>query len=259
MASTDAYLIALIGSFIAGGVNTLAGNGSAITLTILTEVLGLPPNMANGTNRVGILTQSAVASYVFWKNDKLQLTDRSRFYLGWTTLGAVFGIYVATIVSNESFATVFRYLLVLLLIVVLVKPKRWLREQVGAALLPAWLMALLFLALGFYAGFIQMGMGVFFLAVTVLLARYPIIEANALKIAVVGIATVLAVAGFAWRGLIDWEFGALMAVGQTTGAWVTARFASRHPQAGLWAYRVLIFVVIWAVLQVFGVFDSLWS
>jgi uncharacterized membrane protein YfcA len=252
-----AYLIALIGSFIAGGINTLAGNGSAITLTILTEVLGLPPNMANGTNRVGILTQSAVASYIFWKDGKLELTGRSRGYLIWTTVGAIFGIYVATVVSNEAFATVFRYLLVLLLVVVLVKPKRWLHERVGAALLPAWAMAFLFLVLGFYAGFIQMGMGVFFLAVAVLIARYPIIEANALKMVVVGIATVLAVAGFAWRGLIDWQFGALLAVGQTTGAWLAARFATQHPRAGLWAYRVLIVVVIWAVLQVFGVFDGL--
>jgi uncharacterized membrane protein YfcA len=47
------YAIAIIGSAVAGSINTLAGNGSAITLTILTELLGLPGNMANGTNRVG--------------------------------------------------------------------------------------------------------------------------------------------------------------------------------------------------------------
>lgn len=36
-------LIALVGSAVAGGINTLAGNGSAITLTILTDTLGYRP------------------------------------------------------------------------------------------------------------------------------------------------------------------------------------------------------------------------
>ena len=45
------YIIAIVGSALAGAINTLAGNGSAITLTILTELLGLPGNMANGTNK----------------------------------------------------------------------------------------------------------------------------------------------------------------------------------------------------------------
>ena len=43
-----------------------------------------------------------------------------------------------------------------------------------------------FLALGFYGGFIQMGMGIFFLAAMVLGARYSIIDGNAVKIVVVG-------------------------------------------------------------------------
>ena len=55
------YLIAILGSALAGSINTLAGNGSAITLTILTEPIGLPGNLANGTNRIGIFTQSAPA------------------------------------------------------------------------------------------------------------------------------------------------------------------------------------------------------
>jgi len=45
------YIIAIIGGGLAGIINTLAGNGSAITLTILTEVLQLPGNLANGTQK----------------------------------------------------------------------------------------------------------------------------------------------------------------------------------------------------------------
>ena len=42
-------LLAVAGSFLAGVINTLAGNGSAITLAFMTEVMGMPGNLANGT------------------------------------------------------------------------------------------------------------------------------------------------------------------------------------------------------------------
>ena len=59
------YLIAMVGAAVAGAINTMAGNGSAITLTILTELLGLPANIATGTNRVGVFTQSLATTYGF--------------------------------------------------------------------------------------------------------------------------------------------------------------------------------------------------
>ena len=116
-------LIAFVGSAFAGAINTLAGNGSAITLTLLTELLGLPGNLANGTNRVGIFTQSAAGAYAFYRNGKLQVA-RSRRYIVLTSLGAVAGIVVATRVSNEQFMGVFRFLLLFMLVVILVNRGR---------------------------------------------------------------------------------------------------------------------------------------
>ena len=46
--------------FVAGFINTLAGSGSLVTLPVLI-FLGLPPTVANGTNRVAILMQNVVA------------------------------------------------------------------------------------------------------------------------------------------------------------------------------------------------------
>lgn len=252
------YLIALIGAFVAGAINTLAGNGSAITLTILTEMLGLPGNVANGTNRVGILTQTTASSWAFYRNDRLDLSN-SGLYIVLTTIGALVGIYAAIQVSNEAFREVFRFLLVFMLLVILVKPKRWLRETSDIRKLPLWISVPVFLALGFYGGFIQMGMGVFFLAAMVLIAHYNIIDSNAVKSAVIAVYTLAAVAIFAWQGLIDWKIGGLMAIGQTAGGYLTARFAATDPRAGKWAYRILIVVVVWAILRMFGVTGWLWE
>ncbi|HKK74122.1 MAG TPA: sulfite exporter TauE/SafE family protein [Saprospiraceae bacterium] len=242
------YLIAILGSALAGGINTLAGNGSAITLTILTELLGLPGNMANGTNRVGVWTQSIAGSYAFYKNGKLDVKGSS-LYIWLTVIGAIAGILTAVWVSNEQFLSVFKVLLVVMFIVILVKPKRWLRETDVSKRPPLWLAIPLFLGVGFYGGFIQMGMGIVFLAVMVLLARYSLIHANAVKIVVVGIYTALAIIIFQYKGLIDWEIGLIMAIGQTIGGYYTAVFAAKYEHANIWAHRVLVIVVVLALVK----------
>ncbi len=246
------YVIAIVGGAIAGGINTLAGNGSAITLTILTEVIGLPGNMANGTNRVGVLTQSAAGSWAFYKHGKLNF-DRSSVNLSLTVIGAIVGVMVAINVSNEQFLFVFKYLLLAMFFVLLVKPKRWLsqtEEQVNENL---FLTIPLYFALGFYGGFIQMGMGIFYLATMVLVARYSIIEGNALKSFVVFLYTLVVLFIFASKGLVQWDVGAILAIGQTAGGWYTAKFASKHPKADVVAYWVLVIIVVFALAKLFGV------
>jgi uncharacterized membrane protein YfcA len=44
-------VIAFAGAFIAGIINALAGNGSVITLTILTTLIGLPGVVKNKKNK----------------------------------------------------------------------------------------------------------------------------------------------------------------------------------------------------------------
>jgi uncharacterized membrane protein YfcA len=243
-------IIAILGGFIAGIINTLAGNGSAITLTILTEVLGLPGNLANGTNRIGVFAQTSLGAYSFIRNGKLRFS-RTRLIIFTTILGAIAGVWVATQVSNEQFRTVFSYLMVVMLFVIIVRPKKWLRETDETRQLPYWISIPLFLAIGFYGGFIQMGMGIFFLAAMVLAAHFNLTESNAVKLLVVGIYTFFVILIFAWNGLIDWKIGAIMAIGQAAGGWFTAEYASRNPHANVWAHRLLVVMVTAAVVKLF--------
>ena len=250
MTELQTYLLASIGALIAGGINTLAGNGSAITLTILTEVLGLPPNTANGTNRIGVFTQCAATSWVFYKNGKLNLKHGQK-YIWFIIIGAIAGGLLAVYVSNEQFKAVFRFMLAFMLIAVIVRPKRWLRQTDEAYKPNMWLWGPVLIALGFYGGFIQMGMGVFFLIIMVLGMRVNIIESNALKGLVIGLYTIPVILIFHYQGLIDWKIGGIMAVGQTIGGWLTARFASKSKWADQVAYYILIIVLIGAVVKLY--------
>lgn len=246
-------LIAIVGGFMAGGINTMVGSGSAITLSILTEVMGLPPNVANGTNRVGVIAQSITTSSAFYKNGKFDIVYRSKFYMALIFIGALVGVYIATIISNEDFKEIFKYLMVLIFFVILVNPKRWLiKTQLDKKLSP--LIAVpVFLALGFYGGFIQMGMGVYFLALLVLGAKFSIMDSNVVKAFTVGLYTIVIIWYFHYKGLVDWPIGGILAIGQAVGGYVTAEFASKSPKADLYAYRLLVIVVLFIILKLFNV------
>ncbi|MEM9887555.1 MAG: sulfite exporter TauE/SafE family protein [Bacteroidota bacterium] len=246
-------LLAVVGGFFAGVVNTLAGNGSAITLTILTEVLGLPSNLANGTNRVGVFTQTSASAYGFYQGGKLNFKQHWLDML-FIILGAIVGVIIAINVSNAQFKRFFSYMMVIMLLVLLIRPKRWLQESDFSKRPSNWILFPLLFLLGLYGGFIQMGMGVFFLVITVLIARYELIAANAVKSLVIAIYTIIVLAVFQYKGLIDWKIGAILAIGQTLGGYLTARFAASYPKANVWAHRLLVLVVVLAILKLFGVF-----
>ena len=247
------YAIAIAGGLFAGIINTLAGSGSAITLSVLTEVMGLPGNMANGSNRIGIVGQGAVSSFSFYKNGKLNIKE-NRLLLVTVFIGAIVGVWVATQVSNEQFMAIFKYVMIVIFVVVLVRPKRWLIQTDVNYKIPIWLALPLYLALGFYGGFIQMGMGVFFLIVTVLIARKSIIDSNALKSFCVLLYSVAVLTIFHFKGLVNWQVGGILAIGQVTGGYLAAEFASKYKHADVWAYRLLVIIVIVIILRLFGMF-----
>ncbi len=250
----DLYQIAIciVGGFIAGGINTMVGSGSAITLSILTEVVGLPANVANGTNRIGVIAQSITSSSSFYRNGKFPIVWRSWHIIIPIFIGALAGVYVATIISNDQFKLVFKYLMVLIFLIILIKPKRWLIQTQIENGWPRWITVPLFLCLGFYGGFIQMGMGVYFLVLLVLGSKYSIMDSNVLKAFSVGLYTFVIIWFFHSKGLLDWKIGALLAIGQAIGGWFMAEFASKSPKADLYAYRFLVFIVFLIILHLFG-------
>lgn len=241
------YSIAILGGFVAGIINTLAGNGSTITLTVLTEVLGLPANVANGSNRIGILAQSITSTWEFNRKGILTPELIRPIILPFIT-GAMIGVYFAVTISNEGFRQVFGVLLIVLLFVILLKPKRWLQPETFNNHWPKWLMYLIYIALGFYGGFIQMGMGIFFLAVMVLLSNYNLTVSNALKMVIVGSYTILVLLVFQFHGLVDWKMGGIVAIGQASGGWITANYHARFKWMEKVAYYMLVVIILGAII-----------
>lgn len=252
------YILAILAGIAAGIINTLAGSGSAVTLPMLV-FLGLDAGVANATNRVGVLVQNMAGIATYQRSKKLDIGGSFWLTLP-AMLGAIVGTYIATILSNEQMEYAIGGMMVIILITILVNPDKWLRKHsVVKEGRPGLGVLALFFVIGAYGGFVQAGVGVFILAAMVLGAGYSMTHANATKLVIVLMLTLVALIVFivSPNVEINWGIGALMAVGQSIGAWAAARFAVSVPNANKYVRWLLIVVVIYSIFQFFGILDLL--
>jgi hypothetical protein len=247
-----AYPLAVAAGVVAGFINTLAGSGSAVSLPLL-NFLGLPIDVANGTNRVAILLQSVVGTEGFRRRKLLDARMGLRLMIP-AIVGAVLGALVATVVSREIFRTAVGWVMVLVLIMLFIKPKRWIEGKAEAAgRKPGIVQMLLFFAIGVYGGFIQVGVGVFLLVGLVLDAGLDLVRANAIKVMIVLGYTIPALALFVYFDQVAWKIGLALAAGNMLGAWIATREAARR--GAVFVRYLLIAVVTFAALRYLGIFD----
>jgi len=246
-------VILIVGGFFCGIFNTLAGFGSVISLAIYMDILNIPGHIANATNRVNILASSNIAGYTFYKNGKLNLTDDRKFIVT-ILIGVIVGTIIASYINEEQFKIAFKYLLVPIFLMLILNPKRFIEVKTDEAPLTDWITLPLIFLIGIYAGFIQAGFGILFLMIMVMLARYTIVKANALKIAVVAIYSFFVVGWFWWRGMIEWIPGLTMAVGQSIGGYITARFLSKNEGANKVAYWFIVVIVSLVMIKNFELY-----
>ena len=248
--------ILIVAGFFCGILNTLAGFGSIISLAVYMDVLNIPGHIANATNRVNILASSNIAAFTFYKNGKLKISGDIA-YIIITLLGAIVGAIIASYVNDEQFRVAFKYLLIPILLLLISNPKKFLYVEEGEQSASAWIILPLLFIIGIYAGFIQAGFGILFLMILVMLGRYNLIRSNALKIAVVAIYTFFVLGWFWWKGLIQWVPGLTMAIGQSIGGYITAKYLSNFENANKVAYWFLILILILVIIKNFELYTYL--
>lgn len=224
---------------IAGFINTLAGSGSLITLPILI-LLGLPANVANGTNRVGVLLQNVVAVATFRRRGALDTAGAWKLVLP-SVIGSVIGAALAVDLDEALLRRMIGAVMLVMLAVMLFKPERWIAEHADRREPRLLVEVPLFFAIGVYGGFIQAGVGIFLLAGLVLGAGFNLVGANAMKNLIVLVFTAAALVVFILNDQVQWTLGLLLAAGQAAGAWVAARLALKR---GAEFVRIVVIAII---------------
>ena len=246
------YILALVGTgLVAGFINTVAGGGSTLTLPLL-MFLGLPANVANGTNRIAILLQNVVGVNTFRNKKVLNLTSDYKLAVP-AILGSILGAYFAVEIDEETLRKVITGLMVVMLLLVVLKPDVWVKNKAGAInIKPSVFQYILFFFIGVYGGFIQMGVGFILLAGLVLGCGHDLVKANAVKVFIVLIYTIFSLGIFFYNKQVDLMAGLILAGGNMGGGWLGAHFTIKG--GAKYVRYVLLLALILIILNLLGVF-----
>ncbi|MCH7742466.1 MAG: sulfite exporter TauE/SafE family protein [Proteobacteria bacterium] len=242
-------VILLIAGWLGGFINTIAGGGSMLTLPAL-MMLGLPADIANATNRVGVFLQSITSAKGFRDHDRLDSSAVGPMLVP-TLAGALIGSLGASYLPVWLLKPTLLGSMVLMAVIMLVRPDtlsppegtpvRKLKDTPVA-------IAGLFLA-GIYGGFVQAGVGFILIAALAGGLRYDLVRTNALKTVCTGVFSGVALLVFVFRDQVSWIPGLILAVGTVTGAMVSVRFAINVSQNTLkWLLLVMVSITCGAAM-----------
>ncbi len=218
------WALLVLGAALAAIVNTMAGGGSMLVLPLMLA-LGLPPGIANGTLRVGVLVQSISAVATFHQRGERPYGYVARLALP-IVVGAGAGTVLATRLDDEILLPIIGVLLALWALVLLLRPGRFLEAR-GEPRAPGPAVLLAAVGVGFYGGFLQVAVGFPLLALLTVGVGLPAVRANAAKVALTLVYTLVSLPIFAAAGQVAWPEGIALAVGSVVGGWVGARWQLR--------------------------------
>ncbi len=248
-AHLDLWQIALLFGVgaVAGVLNVLAGGGSLLTLPVLI-FLGLPSAMANGTNRVAILIQNIVAVQGF-RHRKVMPLKLALICTVPALIGSVIGAKLAIDIGDEAFRRILAGVMIGVCALMVVDPtKRWRFDPATLTRARLAALAVTFLGVGVYGGFIQAGVG--FIIITGLLVHgLDMVRINAVKVFVVMVYTVSALAVFVRAGQVDWALGLALAAGNATGGWLGSQLAVSKGHD--WLRRAVLVVAVAFAVKLF--------
>jgi len=239
------YVLLIVVGFAVGFINTVAGGGTLLSLPVLI-FLGLPPNVANGTNRVAIVIQTAFATAGF--KSKGVTTFPFNAYLGASALlGAIIGASIAVDIDGAVFNKILAVIMIAVILIIVFKPKINLKdvhERLTGKYL--WLGMLAFFFFGIYGGFINAGLGFIIILFLHFFNHMSLVRANATKVAVVCIYTLSALVVFILNDKVNWAVGFVLAIGNGSGAWIASR-VSVNKGDGFIKTFLLVVVAIMAI------------
>lgn len=242
------FLILFGVGIVAGVINVMAGGGSSLTLPALI-FLGLDSAAANGTNRVGILIQSLFATLAFRK-EKISGLGLSLRLAALTIPGAILGALIAVRISDKWFEIILGIIMIGVIISMLIPQfKNGITTEEGKK---TWLIYPIMFAVGFYGGFVQVGVGFLIMAALYHLLRMNLVYVNMHKVFITLIFTIPALLIFIWTDNVDWLLGLSLALGNGLGGWWAARISVK---GGEKIIRYVMIVAIFIIsLKLFGLF-----
>ncbi|MDA3816460.1 MAG: sulfite exporter TauE/SafE family protein [Prolixibacteraceae bacterium] len=234
------YIILIAAGIASGFINVVAGGGSLITLPVMI-FLGLPPTVANASNRVALMAQNVVSV----SNFKRKKVSPGSFgiYLGISALfGAIIGAQLAVDIPEELFSRILSIVMVIVAVLIVLSPSinSDQLERITGKYRIFGIIAFFFI--GIYGGFLHAGVGFIMILSLVKINRLSLVKTNSIKVLVALIYTAAALVVFIFQDVINWQAGLVLGIGSATGGWLGSTFSVK--KGDVWIKRILLVAIL---------------
>ena len=214
-----------------------------MTLPLLLSI-GLPPQVANATNRVAITLQTFAGVVTYHRLGVRPWRHLPPIAVP-GVLGALLGAWAAATMEESLFRWLAAAFFIAMIATVFLDPKKWKRERTLGHIRPA--LFPIFFLLGLYGGFLQAGIGTLLIGTFVLLGGYDVVNGSALKFSLAMTWTAASTLLFAGFGQVQWGIGLLLAAGTMLGGVVGAKLVVARGVS--WVRWVVVGSAILAIVQ----------
>ena len=213
------FPILFLTGLLAGLVDSVAGGGGLITIPVLLGV-GLPPQLALGTNKLQASFGSGSAMLMFIRSKTVKLSECGTG-ITYTAIGAVIGSYSIQRLDPAFLRLTIPWLLLSIALYTLFSPHLGTKD-VHPRLKPPLFYMVAGIALGFYDGFFGPGTGSFWVFALMLGLGFTLSKATGYTKVMNFTSNFISLLTFIAGGQVLWREGIIMGVGQFVGARIGA-------------------------------------
>ena len=237
-------IILLICGVIAGFINTVAGGGSLLTLPILI-FMGLPSNIANGTNRIAIFMQN-IFSISGYKSRGVSDFKYSSWLSVSALIGSIIGAKIAININEDMFNKILSVVIIIVVLTIIYNKKTFNINSENISIEKKIISVIIFFFIGIYGGFIHAGVGFLILSILSNYNGIQLSKANSIKVFVVFVYTFFALIVFIMENKINWILGINLGIGNSIGGWIASRWSYNKPDK-----IIKIFIIISSAIMAF--------
>lgn len=231
------FITGIASSFI-GGVTS--GGGGLLSIPIFI-FLGLPPDVAVATNRLGTLGGVTGTLVKFFRSGKIVYKYVIPLVIV-STIGGVIGANLLVDINKVLLLKIIGLVILAILPIVLWKKDIGILEKNRSHSKMLFLGMILYFFLSVYDGFLGMGGGILIAYLFVLVLGFTYIQANATDKVAVFFNVLFSVIIFAFHHLINYYYGIIFIAGSLIGGYLGAHTAIK--KGDKWVRAAFIIVAI---------------
>ncbi|MFL6800021.1 MAG: sulfite exporter TauE/SafE family protein [Xanthobacteraceae bacterium] len=221
-------ILLIAAAFLAGALNSLAGGGTLVTFPALLLV-GLNPIEANATSVVALFPATFSSVWAYRRSMAGVAQADTLAFVVLSLAGGLVGALLLLFTPTAIFAALVPWLVLFATIVFAIGNFAPLTLVERIELPRGGALALHFL-ISIYGGYFGGGIGFLMLAALTVYGMRDINAMNGLKLGVVGVMTMTAIAAFIVAGLVRWAEALPMMVAAMVGGYAAAAGAQRIDQ-----------------------------